>query len=354
MSSRAEDAPRLRARPPRARRRPRHTAQLSSRPGSRVAPARAVLVRAPATIANLGPGFDCMGLALDGPGDQVEARWGGDGRTLLESIRGSGAADLPRDPERNCVSVAAREALRLAGEKRGVILRLRKGLAGGSGMGSSSASSAAGAVAVHRLLGGALSNDDLLRAALRGEEVASGASHPDNVAPALFGGFVLVRSLAPIDWIRLEVPAGAWFAIVRPHREVRTEAARRVLPRRVPLADAVDNCRNAAALALAVASGDLALWGRATLDRIAEPARTPLLPGLQEARRAALGAGALGFSISGSGPALFALCDSRGVGLRAAAAMAGVFRAMDTVSDTHVLQADNRGALGWKPARRAR
>lgn len=312
-----------------------------------------VVTRAPATIANLGPGFDCMGIALEGPGDEVEARWAPGTQTLLEAVEGTGAEDLPRDPERNCASVAALEALRLAGVRRGLILRLRKGLAAGSGLGSSSASSAAGAVAAHRLLGGRLDPDDLLRAALRGEEAASGAAHPDNVAPALFGGFVLVRSLDPIDWVRVEAPAGVWFALVRPHRTVRTEDARRVLPRQVPLRDAIENCRNAAAVALGVALGDRSLWGRATIDRIAEPARAPLLPGLEEARRAALGAGALGHSISGSGPSLFALCGGPEVARRAAEAMAAVYRRAGTPCDTHVLRPDNRGALGWRRGRRA-
>jgi len=317
------------------------------RPG--VARASAVAVaRAPATIANLGPGFDCMGLALAGLGDEVEASWAAGSDTRLESIEGIGARDLPLDPKRNCASVAARAVLRLAGEKRGVTLRLRKGLAGGSGLGSSSASSVAGAVAVHRLLGGALSHEDLLLAALRGEEAASGAAHADNVAPALLGGLVIVRSLDPVEWIRVEVPARACFAVVRPHRVVRTEDARRVLPAQVSLAAAIDNCRNAAALALAVERGDLALWGRATLDRIAEPARAHLLPGLEEARAAARTAGALGFSVSGSGPALFALCDGTAVARRAAAAMAQVFRRAGTGCDAHVLGADNAGALGWK------
>jgi homoserine kinase len=307
--------------------------------------------RAPATIANLGPGFDCMGLALQAPADRVEALWSERPGVVLESITGVGARALTRDPSRNCAAVAAREALRLAGERRGVRLRLRKGLPAGSGMGSSSASSAAGAVAVDRLLGRRLSDADLLRAALRGEQAASGAEHPDNVAPALFGGLVLVRSVEPLDLVRVRVPARAWFALVRPHRVVRTEDARRVLPARVGMASAVANCRNAAALLLAAERGDLNLWGRATQDRLAEPARRSLLPGLEEARAAALEAGALGHGISGSGPALFALCRGRRAARRAAEAMARVYRGRGFGCDTFVAQGDNRGAVGG-PGRR--
>jgi homoserine kinase len=289
-----------------------------------------------------------MGLALQGPGDEISACWHGEEEVQLESVQGEGAADLPLDPARNCASVAAAEALRLAGVRRGVRLRLRKGLAGGSGMGSSSASAAAGAVAIDRLLGGKLAPELLLRAALAGEVAASGAAHPDNVAPALFGGLVIVRSVSPPDWVRVEVPSGAWFALARPHRVVRTEDARRVLPLQVTLSDAVENCRNAACLALAVERGDLALWGRSTLDRLAEPARASLLPGLAEARQAALAAGALGFSISGSGPAVFALCDGAAVARRAASEMARAFRPVSGGCDVHVLRADNRGAVGWR------
>ncbi len=306
-----------------------------------------VRARAPATMANLGPGFDCMGLAVDGLADEVEARWSVDGHTVLEAVEGVGAASLPREPELNCASAAAIEALRLAGERRGVSLRLRKGLPGGSGLGSSAASSVAGAVAVHRLLGERLSAQELLRASLRGEEVACGSMHPDNVAPALLGGLVLVRAIEPVDWVRVEVPARACFAIVVPRREVRTKEARRLIPRQVPLADAIENCRNAAALVMGVSTGDLGLWGRATQDRIAEPARAPLLPGLEDARAAALAAGALGMSVSGSGPALFALCDDPGVARRVVAAMHQVFRERGEACQAHVLRADNRGALGW-------
>jgi homoserine kinase len=287
-----------------------------------------------------------MGLALEKPADVVEARWDRGVRVVLEAVSGVGARELPRDPERNCATVAASEALRLVGEKRGVRLRLRKGLPAGSGMGSSSASSAAGAVAVDRLLGARLSDSDLMRAALRGEQAASGAEHPDNVAPALFGGLVLVRSLEPLDLVRVEVPAKAWFAVVRPHRAVRTEDARRVLPERVAMADAIANCRNAAALLLAAERGDLPLWGRATHDRLAEPARRALLPGLEEARAAALEAGALGHGVSGSGPALFALCPGHRVALKVARAMARVYRGRGVACDRLVARADNRGAIG--------
>jgi homoserine kinase len=294
-----------------------------------------------------------MGLALAEPADVVEARWAEGTEVVLEDVTGIGARALPRDSRRNCAAVAAREALRLAGEKRGVRLRLRKGLPAGSGMGSSSASSAAGAVAVDRLLGAGLSDSELLRAALRGERAASGAEHPDNVAPALFGGLVLVRSLEPLDLVRVAVPARAWFAVARPHRVVRTEDARRVLPARVPLEAAVDNCRNAAALLLAAERGDLSLWGRATRDRLAEPARRNLLPGLEEARAAALEAGALGHGISGSGPALFALCPSRRAAVKSAGAMARVYRRRGVGCDTLVTRADNRGAVGRRGRKRA-
>ncbi len=305
-------------------------------------------VRAPATIANLGPGFDCMGLALNGLADEVQARWSGSQETVLESIDGVDAEVLPRDVKRNCASVAAIEALRLAGEERGVALRLRKGFRSGSGLGSSSASSVAGAMAVHRLLGDALSEEDLLMASLCGERVASGSAHPDNVAPALFGGLVLVRSTDPLDWIRVDVPESAYFAIILPHRQVRTEEARRILPETVPLTSVIENCRNAASLVLAVARGDLQLWGRSTRDCIIEPARAPLLPGLEEARQAALQAGALGFSVSGSGPALFALCDDPEVALRVSKSIGEIFRLRGDQFDTHVLRADNHGALGFR------
>ena len=195
-----------------------------------------------------------------------------------------------------------------------------------SGLGSSAASAVAAVVAVDALLGLELPAASLLRYALAGEVLASGGPHADNLAPSLLGGLVLVRSLDPEpDVIDLPVPEGLTCALVRPHAKVNTKESRARLDRHLPLERAVTQWGNAAALVSALYRSDLELLSRALVDVVAEPVRAPGVPGFHAAKAAAIEAGALGCSLSGSGPALFALCDGRDGARRVAAAMAGAF-----------------------------
>ena len=269
---------------------------------------RQVAAFAPATVANVGSGFDVLGFAVDQPGDTVEARRrAGGGVTLLE-VTGDGGR-LPRDGSNTAV-VAARTLLDKLGEPFGVDLVLRKGMPLASGLGSSAASAAAALLAVNRLAADPLAAEELLPCALAAERVAAGAGHADNVAPALLGGFVLIRSTAPLDLVRLPVPDGLAVALLSPDVEIPTEAARRILRKRIPLADAVSQWGNLAALVASLYAGDLALMGRSLDDLIAEPVRAVLIPGFAAVKQAALQAGAIGCSISGAGPAVFALAAS--------------------------------------------
>lgn len=270
---------------------------------------RQVAAFAPATVANVGSGFDVLGFAVDQPGDTVEARRrAGGGVTLLE-VTGDGGR-LPRDGSNTAV-VAARTLLEKLGEPFGVDLVLRKGMPLASGLGSSAASAAAALLAVNRLAADPLAAEELLPCALAAERVAAGAGHADNVAPALLGGFVLIRSTAPLDLVRLPVPDGLAVALLSPDVEIPTEAARRILRKQIPLADAVSQWGNLAALVASLYAGDLALMGRSLDDLIAEPVRAVLIPGFAAVKAAALQAGAIGCSISGAGPAVFALAASR-------------------------------------------
>lgn len=290
---------------------------------------REVRAFAPASVSNVGCGFDVFGFAVAGLGDVVAARRReGPGVAVVE-ITGDGGR-LPRDPERNTAAVAAVRLLRDAGAGRGagagVELRLAKGMPLGSGLGSSAASAVAAAVAVDALFGLGASREALLAAALAGEAAASGAPHADNAAPSLYGGFVLVRGGAGGDpWAPrvepLPVPAGLTCALLRPHLEIETRAARAALPAAVPLADAVAQWGNTAALVAALFRGDLDLLAGALEDRVAEPVRGRAIPGFAAVRAAALGAGAVGAGISGSGPTLFAFCRGAEQAGRAAAAM---------------------------------
>ena len=249
---------------------------------------RQVAAFAPATVANVGSGFDVLGFAVDQPGDTVEARRrAGDGVTLLEVDR------RRRPPAARCDSntavVAARTLLEKLGEPFGVDLVLRKGMPLASGLGSSAASAAAalarGQPAGRRPAGGGGT------AAVRiGRRAAwpPATGHADNVAPALLGGFVLIRSTAPLDLVRLPVPDGLAVALLSPDVEIPTEAARRILRKRIPLADAVSQWGNLAALVASLYAGDLALMGRSLDDLIAEPVRAVLIPGFAAVKQAAL------------------------------------------------------------------
>jgi homoserine kinase len=280
---------------------------------------RSITAFAPATVSNVGCGFDVLGFALDGPGDEVTAR-ASDGAVTIDDIVGDGGR-LPREASRNTAGVAAQALLSALGRTGGVALTFRKGLPLASGLGGSAASAAAAVVAVDALLEARAPRDLLIACALDGERLGAGSAHPDNVAPSICGGFVLVRHAKPLDIVELPVPAGLTAVVVHPDLEIETAKARALLGDTVPLADAIRQWANMGALVDALHRSDFELISRALEDTIAEPRRAPLIPGLAEIKRAAVGAGALGASISGSGPSLFALCRDRVIANRVAEAM---------------------------------
>ena len=269
---------------------------------------RMVQAFAPATVANVASGFDVLGFAVSHPGDTVEARRTDAGGVTLREVTGDGGR-LPRDG-RNTAVIAVRALLERLGEPFGVELALHKGMPMASGLGGSAASAAAALVAVNRLAGDTVPPEELLPCALAAERAAAGAGHADNAAPALLGGVVLIRSSDPPDLVRLPVPAGLAVALLSPDVEIRTEAARRMLPTQIPLTHAVAQWGNLAALVASLHSADLELMGRSLHDVVAEPVRAALIPGFDRVKEAALAGGAIGCSISGSGPAVFALAET--------------------------------------------
>lgn len=296
---------------------------------------------APGTVSNVGCGFDVLGFALEQPGDVVIAIPRERPGVEILDITGDNGR-LPRDPDRNTASVAAASLLSDAGvaaraqtfvaarlqrsvaaglRTRGVGLIIRKGLPLASGIGSSGASAVAAVLAVNEALGLDAPQETLLRSAMEGERVSAGAVHPDNVAPSLLGGFVLARNVDPPDMVRLPVPAGLACAVLCPALEVETRAARAILPENVPLQSAVRQWANVGALVAALYMGDLDLLGRAMVDHIVEPHRARLVPGFAHITRAAMDAGAIGCTLSGAGPAMFALCRSLESAERVGAAM---------------------------------
>lgn len=265
-------------------------------------------VFAPATVANLGLGFDILGLAIEGPGDIVTARLGEREGVCITRIDGDGGA-LSREASRNTAGIAASETLRRSGICTGVELELEKRMPIGSGLGSSAASAAAAAFAVNLLIGSPLRKVELVEPCMEAEAAVAGR-HADNVAPALLGGLILVRSTDPLDVVRLPVPAGLTVVVVTPEYELLTRDARAVLPGSVPLEQLVRNTANVAALVSSCYTGDLGMIARCITDEIVTPARAKLIPGCEDVIAGAMSAGALGSSISGSGPSVFALCHS--------------------------------------------
>jgi homoserine kinase len=270
-----------------------------------------IKVFAPATVGNIGPGFDTLGMAIEGLGDTIEAEKIASGIELTldpsTSLR-TGAGGLPADPTQNTAGIAAAAMLKTLGEPGGVRLRLKKGLPNGSGLGSSAASAAAAAFADDALYAGGSSVIDLVRAATVAEARVSGGRFHDNTAPAIIGGGVLIRSNDPLDLIDLGTITDVRLVVVTPRIQVLTKDARSVLPETVPMRGFVANMANAAAIVAAFLRKDPELFCLGLNDVVIEPARAKLIPGFEEARRAAREAGARGFAISGSGPTVFAAC----------------------------------------------
>ena len=307
-------------------------------------PRRAARAFGPASVSNLGCGFDVFGLALEGPGDEVVVRaTEGSGIVSLTVTGGSGR--VPRDPARNSAAVAVQGVLDRLGSADGVEVELRKGIPLASGLGGSAASAVAGAVAADALLGGGLDGTALLECALLGERKGSGADHADNVAPSLAGGFVLVLPSRPPQLVELPTPAGLTVAVAHPAIEVETLRARTILGDAIPLAAGIRQWGHTAGLVAGLFREDWELIARCLCDAVAEPLRAKLVPGFAKVREAALGEGAVGAGLSGSGPSVFALCRGRTVAERAAAAMAAAFcDEAGLESDTVVSPVNRAGA----------
>ena len=297
---------------------------------------------APGGVGNIGPGLDVLGLAVTGPGDRVIAERIDEPGIVIAS---AGHPELPTDATQNTAGIAARHVLAAAGaESVGVRLTVHKGLPLAGGQGGSAASAVAGAVAANRLIGNPLDADALLACALEAEATVSGR-HADNLAPALLGGIVLVRSVQSLDVISLPVPAALRIVMAHPAQRLRTADARAALPASIARRDVIAQMANVAAMVAGFCTNDLRLVGRSLDDRIAEPVRAALLPGFAEAKRAALHAGALGGSISGAGPTSFYLTDNEETAAQIADAVRAAYERIGVPCDARVCRVAMRGAL---------
>ena len=298
---------------------------------------------APATVANLGVGFDILGLALEGMGDRAIVEFQVAPGIVISEIIGDDG-QLPRDPSKNVTSVSARAFLDHMGEKRGLRIKLIKGLPLSSGLGSSAASSVVAVVALNRMLGEPFTHEELLPFCLEGEALVSGY-HADNVAPCLLGGITLVAGIT-VDAIQpLPVPQDLRLALVTPDIPIPTERARAILPTQVPMASLVHQTGKVAKLVDALHRGDLIALGAAMEDdRVIEPARACLIPLLENVRAAAKANGAIAVFIGGAGPTLCALCSHGDVAEQASAAMQQVYSEAGIKCLALATGVDRRGA----------
>lgn len=264
---------------------------------------------APATVANMGVGFDIIGFALQEPGDIVRAERTDAAGAVIAEITGDNGA-LPREADKNTAAIAANHVLKQINAPHGVRLTIEKRLPLASGLGSSAASAVAAAVAVNALFGNTLTREELMPACLAGEAAVSGF-HADNIAPSLFGGVTLVTGVNPEDIRALPIPRGVYLALVTPDVAVPTAMARAALPATIPLKMMVSQTAGVARLIDALYRSDTAALALAMeSDTVVEPARAHLMPLLLEQRELAKAHGALGLVISGAGPTLCAVCDT--------------------------------------------
>lgn len=302
-----------------------------------------VHVFAPATVANIVCGFDILGLALDEPGDEVIMKRSDLPGVRLLKISGD-EGRLPLDPTKNTVSACVQMLLKhLNREEVGVEIELHKHMPIGSGLGSSAASTVAGLFAINQLLGQPLTKRDLLPFAMKGEELACGHGHADNVAPSLLGGITLIKSYDPLEVIPLPVPDSLYCSVVFPHVDVPTRAARQMIRAKIELKDAVIQWGNIAGLISGLFMADYGLIGRSMEDVLIEPVRAILIPEFYEMRKTAMETGALGFGISGSGPSVFAFSNNRQTAAHITEKIVQLLRSKEIDSNGYVSAVNQQG-----------
>ena len=303
-----------------------------------------IKVFAPATVANVACGYDVLGFAIDSPGDEVVVELKDEPGIDIVEITGD-EGKLPTDTASNTAGVAMQQLIKKTDYKGGAKVWLHKKMPLGSGLGSSAASAAAGAFAMNELLGKPFETPELVPFAMEGERLACGAAHADNVAPALMGGFVLIRSYDPLDIIPIDTPASLYCTVIHPQIEVATKDARQILKKDIPLTDAVTQWGNVAGLIAGLYRKDYGLISRSLQDVIIEPVRSLLIPAFQEVKAAALKTGALGCGISGSGPSIFSLCQQEEVALEVAEVQKQIFADLGVTSETYTSAINKNGPV---------
>ncbi|SNR39325.1 homoserine kinase [Maribacter sedimenticola] len=299
-----------------------------------------VKVFCPATVANISCGFDVLGVALDAVGDEMTVRKVTEKGIKITKLSGQ---DLPKETLNNVAGVAGNAFLLAADYEGGFEIEINKKIKPGSGIGSSAASSAGAVWAMNHLLDYPFNNTDLVKFAMEGERLASDVAHADNVAPALFGGFTLVRSYSPLDIITIPAPSELYITIIHPQIEIKTSDSRKILKTTISMETGIKQWGNVGGLIAGLFKEDYALIGRSLEDHIVEPIRSILIPGFDEVKKTALSAGALGSGISGSGPSIFAFSKGKETAIKVGDAMKLVYDKIDIAYEIHVSKINTDG-----------
>jgi len=303
-----------------------------------------IKVFAPASVANVACGYDILGFALEKPGDEIIARLSNKPGLRITKITGA-KGKIPYEIEKNTAGFAAQKVLEYLDEKQGIELEIHKKMPFGSGLGSSAASAVAGVMAVNEILRRPLTKRELLPFAVLGEQIADGAYHADNVAPSLLGGMTFIRDNASLDIHKVYVPRGLQAVLIYPHVKVLTKDARGILSDSVSLNQTIQQTGNLGGLILGMVNSDLDLIKRSLNDVIIEPQRAQLIPHFYEVKEAALNQDALGCSISGAGPSIFALCANTFIAENVGSAMQKVFNDNKIENDLFISPINQEGAI---------
>jgi homoserine kinase len=302
--------------------------------------ANEIRVFCPATIANVSCGFDVLGLALDAVGDEMVVRKTKEKGIKITKLTGQ---DLPTETLQNVAGVAGLALLAESNYEGGFEIEIYKKIKAGSGIGSSAASAAGAVWAMNQLIGKPFSPLQLVKFAMEGERLASGVAHADNVAPALFGGFTLVRSYQPLDIVKINTPSELYATVVHPQIEVKTSDSRRILKTTISLEDGIKQWGNVGGLIAGLFTEDYDLIGRSLEDHIIEPIRSILIPGFDAVKQKALETGALGCGISGSGPSIFALSKGEIMAQKVGKAMSEIYHKIGVDYDIHISKINKEG-----------
>ena len=299
-----------------------------------------IRIFSPGTVSNVSCGFDVLGFCLDTVGDEMVVRISSEKGIRITKIEGF---DLPFETHKNVAGVSAQALIDDLKPDCGFEIEIYKFIKPGSGIGSSAASAAGSVFAINELMGRPYTKTELTRFAMKGEALASQSEHADNLAPAIFGGFTLVKSISPLEILRLPIPDELYATIIHPQIEIKTAEARAILPKSVPLQDAIAQWSNLGSLVHALHNGDYELLQRSLHDSIVEPYRSKLIPHFEDIKLATLASGALGIGISGSGPSIFALSKGEKTAKAVEHSMRKVYTKTTVQFETYVSKINPKG-----------